>query len=110
MSSAFRHVSQGMAGDTGAPRPALVTAAGGVSAREQDITIAMNAATSATQTLRKARFSDIGADHRLGRRLRRDCGRGYRTRNAANCLGPAGAATTSSRYSPGGSELSVKSI
>jgi hypothetical protein len=30
MSSAFRHISQGMAGDTGAPRPALVTVSGGV--------------------------------------------------------------------------------
>jgi len=34
---------------TGAPRPALVTAAGGVSEREQDINTATNNATNAAR-------------------------------------------------------------
>ncbi len=50
MSSAFRHVCHGMAGLTGAPRPALVmAAAGGVSGREQDINTTTSSAANATR-------------------------------------------------------------
>ena len=64
MSSAFRHISQGMAGATGAPRPALVNSAGGVSAREHDINMATNSAASAARPLFKALICDMGAHHR----------------------------------------------
>ncbi len=63
MSSPLRHVSQGSAGLTGAPRPALVTAAGGVSDREQDIKMATNSATNAARPLLATGVCDIGADH-----------------------------------------------
>ena len=49
MSSAFRHISHGMAGDTGAPRPTLVNSAAGVFASEHDMAIAIPAATSKPQ-------------------------------------------------------------
>ena len=65
MSSAFRHISQGMAGATGAPRPALVNWAGGVSAREHDINMATNSAASAARPIFKALICDIAADHSL---------------------------------------------
>ena len=66
MSSGFRHISQGMAGATGAPRPALVNATGGVSAREHDINMATDSAASAARPLFKALVFDIGAHHRAG--------------------------------------------
>jgi hypothetical protein len=52
-----------MAGATGAPRPALATAAGGVSVREQDTNMATNSATSAARPLLTAFICDMAADH-----------------------------------------------
>jgi hypothetical protein len=49
MSSALRHISHGIAGFTGAPRPALVTTAGGVWGPEQDINNVTNNATNAVR-------------------------------------------------------------
>ena len=51
MSSALRHISQGIAGFTGAPRPALGMSTGGGSVREHDINMAMTSAASARPTL-----------------------------------------------------------
>ncbi len=63
MSSAFRHISQGMAGVSGAPRPALVNWAGGVSAREHDINVARNGTTSAARPTFKALIRVMFANH-----------------------------------------------
>ena len=49
MSSGFRHISQGMAGATVAPRPTLVNPASGLSAGEHDRDMAT---TSAPRTAR----------------------------------------------------------
>src|SRR5688572_23056234 len=63
MSSAFRQLSHGIAGLTGAPRPALVTCAGGVSGREHDINMATDSAANAARPTFARGNRDIGADH-----------------------------------------------
>jgi hypothetical protein len=63
MSSGFRHVSQGMAGATGAPRPTLVNSAG-VVVREHDISVAMSNATPAKRAVLERLVCDMAAHHR----------------------------------------------
>jgi len=60
-----------MAGDTGAPRPALVNAAGGVPAREHAINTATHNPASAAQPILETLICDMAAHHRLLRRWRR---------------------------------------
>ena len=61
MSSALCHVSQGMAGATGAPRPTLVNWAGGVSLPEHEVNRIANSAASAARlrvAVYRYRFTD----------------------------------------------------
>src|SRR5688572_24208517 len=83
MSSALRHVSQGMAGATGAPRPTLVNAAGGVSAREHERDMATTRATTSAPRPARVALNSLICDIRvltraiIGplRRSRRGCSR-----------------------------------
>jgi hypothetical protein len=62
MSSPLRHISHGIAGFTGAPRPTLVTcAAEGGPVREQDISKAANNAASAARPTMNGLVFDIAA-------------------------------------------------
>src|SRR5215468_4088690 len=67
MSAASRHISHGMAGETGAPRPALVIAACGLSVVEHDSVAATTSAARTARVLLNFVIFDI-----------RDLGRDYR--------------------------------
>src|SRR5688572_229842 len=71
MSSALLHISQGMAGVTAAPRPALVNSAGGVSPRAHDISVAANRAANARRPCLDALIWGMEAHDRPLRRSRR---------------------------------------
>ena len=65
MSAGFRHISQGMAGVTAAPRPTLVKAACGLSAVEHDSDVATTSAPrDGAARLLNVLIFDMG-DHRL---------------------------------------------
>ena len=63
MSSTLRHISHGIAGFTGAPRPTLVNAGAAGSERAHDINKATNSAVSAARAILEVFICDMAADH-----------------------------------------------